>query len=253
MTNIRTETFGQGEPLILLHGWAMHSGVWFDFAQQLAKKYTVTCVDLPGHGFSHSVEPYTLEYVCEALVRELPDAKFALLGWSLGASVAIQIACQYPERVNKLILLAGNPCFVEQPKWPGMKKSIFHKFAQNLSTNCAQTMEQFMALQVARLDEPLQIIKILKKYLSSAPLPTESVLTHALAILEQADLRKELHAIQCPVISIFGEKDVLVPVQVDEEMQKIIPDYSSKTIVGAGHAPFLTHSTELIDSLDAFL
>ena len=52
MTKIHTETYGLGKPIVLVHGWAMHSGIWRLFARELAKHYQVTLIDLPGHGRS---------------------------------------------------------------------------------------------------------------------------------------------------------------------------------------------------------
>ena len=45
MTKIYHQTFGKGKPIVLVHGWAMHSGIWQDFARQLAQQYQVTCID----------------------------------------------------------------------------------------------------------------------------------------------------------------------------------------------------------------
>jgi pimeloyl-[acyl-carrier protein] methyl ester esterase len=50
--SLHVETLGSGAPLVLLHGWGMHGGVWTDVAQQLAEEFCVHVVDLPGHGFS---------------------------------------------------------------------------------------------------------------------------------------------------------------------------------------------------------
>ena len=50
MVKIYQYSIGQGPTIVLVHGWAMHSGIWQDFAEQLAKQYQVICLDLPGHG-----------------------------------------------------------------------------------------------------------------------------------------------------------------------------------------------------------
>jgi len=49
--NLHVEVTGQGEPLVMLHGWGMHGGIWSDTVAQLAHEYEVHNVDLPGHGF----------------------------------------------------------------------------------------------------------------------------------------------------------------------------------------------------------
>ena len=50
--NLHVESIGSGAPLLLIHGWGMHGGVWTDVAQRLAADFQVHSVDLPGYGFS---------------------------------------------------------------------------------------------------------------------------------------------------------------------------------------------------------
>ena len=118
MSPIYTETHGQGKPVVLVHGWAMHTGMWRSFARRLAERYRVTCVDLPGHGLSGKIDPFTLPLVCEQLARQLPDQASQWLGWSLGGSVALEMVRRYPERVASVVLLASNPRFVQECDWP---------------------------------------------------------------------------------------------------------------------------------------
>ncbi|TAN67175.1 MAG: alpha/beta fold hydrolase [Methylobacter sp.] len=111
MTKIHLETFGQGKSIVLVHGWAMHTGIWRDFAKQLALNYQVTCIDLPGHGHSELIDPFTLERISAELLKAIPGQGCCWLGWSLGATVVLDVAARYPERVSSLVLLAGNPLF----------------------------------------------------------------------------------------------------------------------------------------------
>ena len=135
MPKLYSETFGTGKPITLVHGWAMHSGIWRGFAKALAQHYQVTCVDLPSHGRSEKITPFTLEAVSDTLVNALPNESSCCLGWSLGATVVLDIARRYSERVNSLILLAGNPLFVSSEQWAGVKSSVLDDFATSLSTN----------------------------------------------------------------------------------------------------------------------
>ncbi len=120
MTKIHQQTYGKGKSIVMVHGWAMHSGIWRDFAQQLAQDYQVTCIDLPGHGRSERIDSFTLDRISETLVNAVSNESSCWLGWSLGATVVLDLARRYPERVNSLILLAGNPAFIQSAHWPGM-------------------------------------------------------------------------------------------------------------------------------------
>ena len=57
---LHIEARGDGPPLVLLHGWAMHSGVWGALVPRLAQRHRVHAVDLPGHGYSAPAPSFTL-------------------------------------------------------------------------------------------------------------------------------------------------------------------------------------------------
>ena len=250
---IHKEVYGQGKPLVLIHGWSMHTGIWRIFAQQLSQHYQVICLDLPGHGLSETVEPYTLECISEALIEAVPESSFSVLGWSLGASVALTMARQYPQRVNSLMLLAGNPKFVQQDEWVGVDPKLLEDFGNNLSLNCSETLLLFLALQVNSLPDAKSILKGLRNALQECDPPAENVLQSGLDILKQADLRPGLIALECPVSIIQGDKDTLVPVQASRDMKKIQPASELNIIAGAGHVPFLSHPSQVIEIINRFI
>ena len=73
MSELHQEIYGQGEPVVMLHVWAMHTGIWREFAQALASWHQVMCLDLPGHGLSVNISPYTLESIVDAVYAQLPE------------------------------------------------------------------------------------------------------------------------------------------------------------------------------------
>ena len=250
---IHKEIYGQGKAIVLIHGWSMHTGIWRKFAQQLSQHYQVICLDLPGHGLSENIEPYTLECISKVLIEAVPEHSFSVLGWSLGASVALTMAGQYPERVNSLMLLAGNPVYVQQSDWPGIDPVLLEDFANNLSLNCSETLLRFLALQVNNLPDAKSVLKDLKKAMQECNPPTKKVLQNGLDILKQADLRADLIALKCPVSIIQGDKDTLVPVQASRDMQQLQPASELNVIAGAGHVPFLSHPSQVIEIIKRFV
>jgi len=247
MTVIHKEVYGQGEAIVLIHGWAMHTGIWRTFAQQLAQSYQVICLDLPGHGLSETVEPYNLETITAALIEQMPESPCCVLGWSLGATVALALAARYPQRINSLMLLAGNPRFVNEEAWTGMRTELLEDFSNNLQLNCQLTLIRFLALQVNQLANAKVLLKELKVAVKECNPPTENVLQSGLGILKQADLRQSLVTLTCPVYLILGDKDTLVPVEVSQNMKQIKADLQVNIIEGAGHVPFLSHQSQLIE------
>lgn len=257
MSTLYSETYGTGKPITLVHGWAMHSGIWRSFAQQLARYYQVTCIDLPSHGRSRDAmnrvsTPFTLETVSDALVNTLPETPCCWLGWSLGATIVLDIAHRYPERVNSLILLAGNPLFVSAEHWAGVKPNVLDNFSASLTADCQTTLLRFLALQVNGLPDSKILLKELKAAIMECNPPDNDSLQGGLNILKYTDLRAALAELKIPVSVILGDKDTLVPVAVAEQLHSLGVSHPM-IIKGAGHVPFLSHPQELIALINGFM
>lgn len=252
MTTLHTETYGVGETVVLVHGWAMHSGIWRPFAQRLARNYRVISVDLPGHGLSAKAESFVLPVLCERLAMQLPNQACHWLGWSLGGTVALAMTERFPERVASLTLLASNPRFVEQAGWPGIAAPVLDAFAANLAADCRATLLRFLSLQVSRLPEFKTLSRQLRQALDECAVPDPDTLSGGLRILQQADLRPVLAAIDKPVAAVLGSHDALVPAAVGPALQSVNPELQLQIIERAGHVPFLSHQKQLLETLSDF-
>jgi pimeloyl-[acyl-carrier protein] methyl ester esterase len=253
MSKIHTETFGQGKPIVLVHGWAMHSGIWRVFAKELAKHYQVTLLDLPGHGRSEAVAPFTLETISKALVDAIADEPSCWLGWSLGAEIVLEIARRFPERVNKLVLIAGTPCFVQNGLWPGMDGKVLDSFAESLQLDSQAILLRFLSLHIKGLDDQKATLQKLKTIVFESPAPDQKTLKEGLTILKQADLRDVFANLEIPVAVILGQLDTLIPVSVGEEMQDLLPRMDLTVIDRAGHVPFLSHQAAVAKAVCNFM
>jgi pimeloyl-ACP methyl ester carboxylesterase len=104
--------FGEGQPLIMLHGGLGNSNYWGNQVPALAKKYKVIVMDSRGHGRStRNEEPYGYDLMASdvvGLLDYLKIDKVALVGWSDGAILGLDIAMRHPERLSKLFAFAAN-------------------------------------------------------------------------------------------------------------------------------------------------
>ncbi|NJN18757.1 MAG: alpha/beta hydrolase [Oscillochloris sp.] len=103
-------TSGVGSPVVLLHGWGASSRYWVGAPQFLTAQRTLIAPDLPGFGAGEPPSgPTTLNSMVRHVI-DLADAmgleRFALVGHSLGAGVALLLAAHYPERVDRLALVS---------------------------------------------------------------------------------------------------------------------------------------------------
>jgi len=105
-------TFGRGEPVILLHGGLGNANLWGNQVRELQKHYQVIVMDSRGHGRStRNAEPYGYDLMASdviGLMDFLKISKAALVGWSDGAILGLDIAMKHPERLTKLFAFAAN-------------------------------------------------------------------------------------------------------------------------------------------------
>ena len=149
--SLHVDTAGHGPPLVLLHGWAMHSDMWGPLLPQLAQRFRVHAVDLPGHGHSAPWHGFTLDGVVEApaSVFAAEQRPLAVLGWSLGGLVAMRWARRHPARVGRLVLVATSPRFVAGDDWPhAMSDETLARFGDELHVAWKHTIRRFLALQL---------------------------------------------------------------------------------------------------------
>jgi pimeloyl-[acyl-carrier protein] methyl ester esterase len=248
---MQIETVGRGPPLVMLHGWAMHSGNFRPLTDVLAQQHTLYLVDLPGHGFSRdSGETLELSATAGALALALPQAEW--LGWSLGGLIALEVALAHPERVRALTLIATNPRFVLAPDWPhAVALEVFEAFGRDLLTDYRATLDRFLALECQGSDCARSELRELRTHVFERGEPALAVLEQGLALLEHVDLRARLVELRCPSLWIAGARDRLVPWQAMAEAAARAPGGRFVRIAGGGHAPFIGHPERVLDALAA--
>ncbi|MDA9436587.1 alpha/beta fold hydrolase [Bradyrhizobium sp. CCBAU 51627] len=105
-------TFGRGEPVVLLHGGLANSNYWGHQVRALERHYRVIVMDSRGHGrSSRNQEPYGYDLMASdvvALLDHLEIKTAAIVGWSDGAIIGLDIAMKHPERVSRLFAFAAN-------------------------------------------------------------------------------------------------------------------------------------------------
>lgn len=105
------EVYGQGEPLVLLHGGLMTIGEMSTLLEPLAKTRKVIAVELQGHGRTADTDrPLKLETLGDdiaALLDHLNIPKADIVGLSLGAAVGLRTAIQHPEKVRRLVVISS--------------------------------------------------------------------------------------------------------------------------------------------------
>lgn len=247
------ETRGHGPALALLHGWAMHGGLFAPLVERLQDRYTLHLIDLPGHGRAREdAAPLAPETLAAELVARVPDAVW--LGWSLGGQFALRAALDFPEEVRALVMIASSPRFVTGEDWPhGVKPSLFGDFGQALGRDFRGTLEGFLALEALGSSYAQEELRALKAQAFERGEPAPRALQEGLVLLDRLDLRDELAQLRVPSLWIAGRRDRLIPAGAMPAAAAMTPGARSVVIDGAGHAPFLGAADEVARRIDAFM
>lgn len=246
------ETTGEGPPLVMIHGWALHAGVFAPLVQRLAGQYCLHLVDLPGHGYSRDAGvPLALEACVADIAARTPPAVW--LGWSLGGLFALHAATTHTQ-VRGLVMLAATPRFVRDEDWPhAVDPSVFLQFGRDLDRDYAGTLERFLALDTIGSEHAREELRSLKQTLYARGEPAPRALQEGLALLENSDLRPALPTLTAPNLWISGRRDRLVSPAGMDAAAALAPHGRHIEIAGGGHAPFLGHADRVATEIDGFM
>ena len=272
--DLHVDRYGDsGAPLLFIHGWGMHGGLWGGVLEELASQYRVMAVDLPGHGLSRrvgttlcprgTIEVWAdktpahpaLDAIVDQLAAQFSDiGPITVCGWSLGAQVALRWAMLYPLQVQRLVLVSATPCFVQQADWHcAMAANTLSAFSDALELNYLQTLRRFLSLQLRGSEQERELLATLRGGLLSRGEPDMATLQGGLNILRDCDLRASLPEIHQAALVIAGVRDTLTPLPAAQFLASRMPNARLAEIEGAAHAPFLSHPDEFVEQLVDFL
>ena len=247
------ETLGQGEDVVLLHGWGMNRCIWQPIAAGLAEHYCVHSVDLPGYGESAAVHPYEVMHLTQAISAQFPFPVH-FIGWSLGGLLGMQWALNNPATIKSLTLVASSPCFVQKADWAfATSLKDLDRFATYLLEDYRSVIKRFLALQMLGGEINPQMVRALETRLFKFQAPEPFILLESLKILKKTDLRSQVSQITCPVLLQYGAKDLMTPLQVGEWLAVNLSDAKLVVHPKAAHLPFLSHGTDFLAAQNNFL
>lgn len=248
---MRIDSVGAGRDLVLIHGWAMHSGIFAPLTRLLAAYFRVHLVDLPGHGANAgSGDACDPARCAEALSAVLPRALW--VGWSLGGIVALHAALAHPHQVCGIVEIAASPRFVLAPDWPrAVAHAVFAQFGAGLQRDYRGTIERFLALEALGSDHARAELREFKSHVFERGEPSLRALEQGLRALDTTDLRANLSQLNAPSLWIAGRRDRLVPAAAMRWASEHSPQ-SRFVEFSSGHAPFIGHAAEVAAAIVAF-
>jgi pimeloyl-ACP methyl ester carboxylesterase len=234
---LRYERAGAGPAVLFVHGWAANHTYWEHQAHALRDRFSVITVDLRGHGESSRPKSgygiASLAADLEGLVRTLRLARVAVVGWSMGGLVALELARRLGERLSALGLVGTTAGGLADPSNPHAQEQRARDMLAAIQRDFRAFVRTF-APDVFRAgkDSPLLAWAIGQR---------EKTAPHAAAAcfagLVTADLRAQLGTIGAPTTVFHGRHDALLPLASGEQLAQGIRGAELAVFEQSGHAP----------------
>ncbi|MBR2284314.1 MAG: alpha/beta hydrolase [Ruminococcus sp.] len=230
---INYEEKGEGELIVLLHGWGSNIKLFNNLIGLLSKKYHVVAMDMPGFGESEEppsaweVSDY-VQFVLDFL-SDYPDKEVMLLGHSFGGRVIIKLCSRtdLPFTVSRVILVDSAGILPPKSNKKSLRTYYYKAGKAVLSTKLAQKIA------------PDALENFRKKMGSADYAAASPLMRQVLVKTVNEDLEPLLPNIKCPTLLIWGVNDTATPLSDGEKMEKLIPDAGLVKLENAGHYSFL--------------
>lgn len=249
---------GDGEPVILIHGFGASSFSWRHNLAALARHRRVYALDLPGFGYSSrsSDRQYSLRQMAHTLRRflgHLGVARASLVGNSIGGAVALQLAHDFPESVDKLVLVGaftarlGPLPFVNLPLGRSLALLLLHYAAGS---------EHRLATLIRGLyGDPDQVTPetVAGYFRPFCVKGSAAAIWAMLASPWDGDLPEQSGAIAVPTLLVWGDRDPIAPLAEGRRLERALPRARLVVFPGAGHAPAEEQPAEFNHLVNDFL
>jgi pimeloyl-ACP methyl ester carboxylesterase len=236
------ELNGNGKLIVLLHGWGDASSTFSHLQKNLADRYQILSINLPGFGGSQApLQAWGLdEYATfvAAMLRKLDLTAYALLGHSNGGAIIIRGVAQGILKTNKIILLASAGIRGEH----NARKQVIQfgvKSGKLLSAPLPNGLKRKLRQKTyAAVGSDLLVVEGLEETFKK--------------VVSQ-DIRADAANISVPTLLIYGDQDQSTPDSHGEILHKAMHDSKLFIIAGAGHFIHQEHPEEVEQLIEEFL
>jgi len=256
---------GSGQLLLLIHGMAGTAENWSSVIEPLALRNTVIAPDFPGHGLS---APGGGDYSLGSLASGLRDLlltlgheRATLVGHSLGGGVALQFTYQFPEMVERLVLVSSGGLgpdvspILRAAALPGA--DLFISATAGVGRRAGSLLGRGLGMLGMR--PSADVAEVARGYASLAdPERRKAFLATLRSVVgtegqRVAALDRLYLAEALPLLIVWGDRDPIIPVEHAEEAHRQLPGSRLEVFQGVGHVPQLESPGSFIAALERFL
>jgi pimeloyl-ACP methyl ester carboxylesterase len=256
---------GEGPVLLLIHGMAGTCENWRSVIEPLARQHTVIAPDLPGHGLSAGGPgDYSLGNLAAGLrdlLLVLGHERATLVGHSLGGGIAMQFSYQFPEMVDRLVLVSSGGLGLEVS--PVLRAAALP--GADLFIAATATTGQKIGGAIGRglakvgMKPAADVAEVARGYGSLAePARRKAFLATLRSVVGTEGQRvsavdRFYLAEAVPVLIVWGARDPIIPVGHGEDAHRALPGSNLEIFDGVGHLPQIEQPSRFVTVLEDFL
>jgi len=248
---VHYEVYGRGRPVILLHGWLGSWGLWRETMTFLGQSCRTYALDFWGFGESgkkrttYDVQDFVS--LVDQFMEQMGIVSAPLVGHSMGGTVSLSVAIQFPERVQKVVII-GSPIVGSSLALP--LKLAGYRFVAWPLFHMMGVFRYGMRIASPFICSDPNFPDLMDRDLSRTTL--ESFLLSS-SSLRKTDLRTALNQLDIPVMGMFGDADNIVSPKQGKVLKDCFPDSRIERFPEAGHFIMLDNPPVFIDKLKNFL
>jgi pimeloyl-ACP methyl ester carboxylesterase len=248
---VHYEVYGRGRPVILLHGWLGSWGLWQETMGFIGRYYRTYALDFWGFGESgkkrdtYAVQDFVS--LVDQFMEQLGISQAPLVGHSMGGTVSLSVAIQFPQRVRKVVVV-GSPIVGSSLNF--LLKMFGRKPVGYVVYNNLWGFQLFYRVLAPFYSKDKHWPEMMDRDISRMTL--ESFL-HSIASLRKTDLRPRLNEIKIPSMGMYGNKDIVVHPGQWKDMLAGIPHARIERFQNAGHFIMLDEPQRFSETLKNFL
>jgi|GEM_PF-6769234 len=236
-----------GPKLLLLHGWAVHGGMYEGIRAHLEEHFELLVPDLRGHGYSTTPKGrWEIEHFADDLVSALDQLdidEVHLGGYSMGGFVALALAQKIPERISRMAIMCS-----AARQGDNTRRSLVLAQAA-FSVLPPSTMQVLTKRLLAGPGAPEEFGRVLQWLLGYN---TRAGISGAARAMRKADLRPGLAGLHHPTLVVTAEHDTAISRRASRELVELLPNVTHRHWDDAGHALVASHGDQLARELIEF-
>jgi pimeloyl-ACP methyl ester carboxylesterase len=258
---VRYLTGGNGPPLLFVHGLMGFSFSWSEVLPDLNERFRTYAPDMLNLGFSEraDVDP-SLTAAAERMLRFMDVTgidRCAIVASSQGGAIGMKMCVLAPKRFTRAVLVSPAHPFSERSRWQIRLFSSWIGLPLAIAMSIAPRM--WMSLGLFRLYGSYSAMKDGTIPTYSKPMGDARSLQYLLRVARRwntdfAELEREMGRLRdLPVLLVWGEKDVVVPLKTVTELRKHLQHSELAVIKAAGHLPYEEAPEEFVSKVSGFL